>query len=117
MTDEQERIPEDYFAAIFLADTGRPNRVLALLDTHVLVVRRAGSHFSVPFLLGHLPAIREYINRAARRASTEEEQKRAAWLQTILAWTRGDRRRPRPGLVKGGGRARVLGALYWVVTR
>ena len=92
--------------------------MLALLDMtsfEPLVFDAQALTFSVPFLLGHLPAIREYIDRVAGRASTEEEQKRAAWLQTILAWDAG---RPseasaRLGEGRGPDVARVLGALYW----
>ncbi len=119
VVDQLTSVSDDYFAAEFLGDTAGRKRVLALMDTAALPPRfiegAQALTFSVSFLPRHLPAIREYVEHLGRRASTDDERHRLAWLQAALAWDAG--RPSEASALLGPGRgpdvARVLAALFW----
>ena len=119
VASELTSVSEDFFAATFLGDTAEQRRVLALMDTAAVpanfVDDAQSLAFAVSFMPNHLPAIREYIERLARRAATDDERRRVAWLEVMLAWDAGQPSRASARLGTGPGQdvARILAALFW----
>jgi tetratricopeptide (TPR) repeat protein len=119
VADELTSVSEDFFAATFLGDTAGQNRVLALMDTAAVpadfISDAQSLAFSVSFQPNHLPAIREYIDRLGRRAVTDDDRRRVAWLEAMLAWDAGQPSEASSRLGTGPGRdvARILAALFW----
>jgi serine/threonine-protein kinase len=119
VADPLTGLPEDYLAAVFLGDSAGQDRALRLVDTAVLPEQFTGDAqslaFSVPFLPDHVPALREWLDHLARRATTDEGRVRLATLEAMLAWDAG---RPSEASARlGSGTepdvARVLAALFW----
>jgi tetratricopeptide (TPR) repeat protein len=116
---ELTSVSEDFFVATFLGDTAGQNRVLALMDTAAVPADFIGDAqslaFSLSFQPNHLPAIREYMDRLARRTVTDNARNRVALLQTMLAWDAGQPSEASSRLGTGAGRdvARILAALFW----
>ena len=119
VADELTSVPEDFFVATFLGDSAGQHRVLALMDTAAVPPGFIGDAqslaFSVSFLSNHLPAIREYTDHLARRATTDDQRQRTGWLQAMLAWDAGQPSKASAQLGSGPDQdtRRILAALFW----